>query len=132
MSAFRIDPAKLRGAGLMCGAEVVLSHLEVADNPLSRMRGLLGRDGLDEDGGLLIVPCNSIHMFFMRFAIDAVFLSRELRVLKIYENLKPWRLAGCFAAYSVLELRAGRVARTGLTVGAELRAAGCVENNNLR
>ena len=65
---------------------VVCERCVVADTAATRMKGLLGRAGLDEGEGLLIKPAGSIHMFFMRFPIDAVFLDRELRVVN-----KLWR-----------------------------------------
>ena len=61
-------------------------------------------------------------MAFMRFAIDAVFLDREDRVVKIAEDLRPWRLAGSRGAKSVIELRAGEAKRRGLTSGDRLTA----------
>jgi uncharacterized protein len=61
-----------------------------------------------------------VHMAFMRFAIDAVFLDRELRVVKISADLKPWRMAGARGSKSVLEIAAGEAARRGLTVGDRL------------
>ena len=61
----------------------------VADSARARSKGLLGRASLGEDEGILLRPGSSIHMFFMRFAIDAVFLDRELRVLRVAADLKP-------------------------------------------
>jgi uncharacterized protein len=84
------------------------------------MRGLLGRTAMDEDEGLLIRPTNSVHMFFMRFAIDVVFLDRDLAVRKIAEAVRPWRMAGCRGARAALELPAGSAALSGLTVGERL------------
>lgn len=79
-----------------------------ADQPASRARGLLGRDGLEPGEGLWIVPCAMIHTFFMRFSLDVVFLDKELRVVKAIEGLKPWRLSPwVWGAHSVLELAAG-------------------------
>jgi uncharacterized membrane protein (UPF0127 family) len=95
-------------------------HCVVADTPLSRMRGLLGRSELEEGEGLLLRPTNSVHMFFMRFPIDVVFLDRELAVRKIVERLRPWRMAGCRGARAALELPAGTAGRTGITVGERL------------
>ena len=92
----------------------------VADTAPARMRGLLGRNGLEPGEGLLIRPTNSVHMFFMRFAIDAVFMDRELAVRKIVEQLRPWRMAGCRGARVVLELPAGAAGRAGITVGERL------------
>jgi hypothetical protein len=92
----------------------------VADTAPARLRGLLGRDGLPDGEGLLIKPANSVHMFFMRFAIDVVFLDRDLVVRKIVEALRPWRLAGCRGARAALELPAGTASRRGVTVGERL------------
>ena len=92
----------------------------MADSAWPRMKGLLGRSGLDEDEGILLEPASSIHMFFMRFAIDAVFLDRELTVLKIAPALKPWRMASKRGSRSVLELPAGRCERVGLREGSRL------------
>jgi hypothetical protein len=88
---------------------VVARAVELAVTSATRRKGLLGRDGLEPGGGLVIAPCSSIHMFFMRFAIDAVFVDRTGRVVKIVRNLKPWRLAVSLGAYAVIELAAGSV-----------------------
>lgn len=90
---------------------------QLADNPLLRMRGLLGRSGLPAGEGILLTPAPSIHTAFMRFPIDALFLDRELRVIKIVEKLGPWRMASKARARSVLELAAGESARCGVKVG---------------
>lgn len=86
---------------------VVCARCGIADSPLLRMRGLLGRSSLDPDEGLLIRPTGSIHMLFMRFAIDAVFCDRELRVLAIRRDLQPWRFAAARGARVVVELPVG-------------------------
>jgi uncharacterized membrane protein (UPF0127 family) len=70
----------------------------------------MGRASLPAGDGLWIEPCNSIHMFFMRFAIDAVFLDRDNRVKRVLRNLKPWRVSPIvFGARTVVELPAGSV-----------------------
>ena len=79
----------------------------IADGPWLRLRGLLGRRALEPGDGLLLKPSNSIHMFFMRFAIDAVFLDADLRVVKVVRGLRPWRLAAARGAKVVVELAAG-------------------------
>ena len=89
----------------------------VADTAWLRLKGLLGRKGLEPDEGLLIRPAGSIHMFWMRFAIDAVFLDRDGEVLKVAADLRPWRVAGCRGSKQVLELPAGSAARVGLQAG---------------
>jgi uncharacterized membrane protein (UPF0127 family) len=100
---------------------VVCARCEVADNPVTRMRGLLGRSRLDPDAGLLIRPTNSVHTAFMRFPIDVVFFDRELRVLRIAHELPAWRAAARRGAKGVIELPAGAAARVGLAEGDELR-----------
>jgi uncharacterized protein len=102
---------------------VVCERCVVADTALKRMKGLLGRAGLDEGEGLLIKPAGSIHMFFMRFPIDAVFLDRELRVVKVVPDLKPWRIAGARGAKQVLEIGPGEAARRGIGPGQRLTLA---------
>ena len=99
---------------------MVCERCVVADSYLSRMKGLLGRAELQSGEGLLLEPASSIHMWFMRFAIDAVFLDRDLNVLGIREDLRPWRIAGRRGARMVLELPSGEAARRGLQVGERL------------
>jgi hypothetical protein len=83
----------------------------------ARMKGLLGRRTLEPGEGMLIRPAPSIHTFFMRFPIDAVFLSRESEVLKVASDVAPWRTRSCRKAYAVLELAAGEAQRRRLAVG---------------
>jgi hypothetical protein len=99
---------------------IVCERCLLAETALTRMRGLLGRRELPSGDGILLKPASSIHMAFMRFAIDAVFLDRELRVVKVAADVKPWRAAGARGAKSVLEIPAGEAARRGLKVGDRL------------
>jgi uncharacterized protein len=99
---------------------VVCERCSVADNALTRMRGLLGRRSLEPGEGLLLRPAGSIHMFFMRFAIDAVFLSRDGEVLKVAADVRPWRMAGARGAKAVIELPAGEAERRGIRAGTRL------------
>ena len=112
--------------------EVELQHLDgrpvcerctVAKSPLQRMRGLLGRSGLDAGEGLWLEPASSIHTWFMRFPIDAVFLDSDRVVVKVAAEMRPWRLSSRRRARAVLELPAGEAARRGLSPGTALRAA---------
>jgi uncharacterized protein len=84
------------------------------------MKGLLGARELADGEGLLLRPAGSIHMFFMRFPIDAVFLDRDLRVVGIAPDLRPWRMAARRGARAVLELPAGQAAARGLETGQRL------------
>lgn len=114
-SAYRVS---LRG-------EVVTAELVKADTMWKRMRGLLGRGSLAPTEGLWIEPCNAIHMFFMRFPIDAVFLDEGFQVVRVHEDLRPWRMArGGKFAHSVLELPQGKAAFFNIRVGDKLQVDG--------
>lgn len=120
MSTAMSEPQRILNAtrdGAVCERAVL------ADRPLARMRGLLGRRDLPSGEGLLLRPAPSIHTAFMRFPIDALFLDKDLRVLRIVERLAPWRAASQRRARAVLELRAGEAARVGVRVGDRLRLA---------
>lgn len=96
----------------------VLATLEVADDLGSRVRGLLGRDGID--GVLLLKPARSVHTIGMRFAIDVAYCTSDLRVLRVvtmprYRMGRPCMKAGC-----VLEAEAGAFAHWELRPGDQL------------
>lgn len=95
-------------------------HLEVADSFWSRSKGLLGRTQLAADHGLWILQCRSVHTFFMKFAIDLVFVDRQMVVRKTYTHVKPGRLAGAWGAESVIELAAGFLETNPIHVGEHL------------
>jgi uncharacterized membrane protein (UPF0127 family) len=91
---------------------LVASRIELALDSQSRRRGLLGRDKLDQGAALIIAPCSAIHTFFMRFAIDVVFVARDGRVLKTYSALGRRRIAFSAGAFAVIELPAGAIAQS--------------------
>ena len=103
---------------------VVCERCGVADRPLARLRGLLGRSTLPAGEGILLRPAPSIHTWFMRFAIDAVFLSADLEVLAVRSEMPAWRVAAERGARAVLELAAGEAARRGVGPGSRLRVVG--------
>jgi uncharacterized membrane protein (UPF0127 family) len=86
---------------------LVCARCVVADSFWSRFRGLMLRPSLAPDEGMLFPGTGSIHMFFMRFSIDAVFCDDDLRVVKVVRDLGPWRLAGARRAKVAVELAAG-------------------------
>jgi len=99
----------------------------VADNAITRLVGLLRDKILAEGDGLWIVPCNSIHSIGMKFEFDAIFLDKNLRVVHLMREMKPWRISKLvFAAHSVLEVPAGLIARTATEVGDTLEMR-CME-----
>jgi hypothetical protein len=96
---------------------LLATKLEIAASGKKRRKGLLGRDGLPPGEGLWIIPCESVHTFFMRFPIDLVYLDRGNRIRKVRVEVGPWRLSACFTAHSVLELPAGTIRATGTRRG---------------
>jgi uncharacterized protein len=115
---------RLRDGGIAC------ERCRIADRMLSRMRGLLGRYSLTSGEGLLLRPAPSIHTFFMRFPVDAVFLDRDGAVLKVKSNLLPWRVAGCRGAHATLELAAGEAERREIRAGDRLETVGAASGRN--
>ena len=96
------------------------TSLEVADSAYLRKKGLMGRDSLAMGSGLWIYPCESVHTFAMRFAIDLVYLDRNYVVKKVRSSVPPRRLSACFTARSVIELPAGAVESTGTAAGDQI------------
>ena len=106
----------------MCisGAPPSAPFLEVkmADSFFTRLAGLMLQKKLPQGTGLLLAPCNSVHMCFMRFAIDVIYIDKEYKILKVVKNLKPWvGLSMCNNAWATLEMAAGEAERCGLKVG---------------
>lgn len=90
----------------------------IADTPFQRMQGLLGKKEFKEGQALIIRPCNSIHTFFMRFAIDVIFADSNNKVIKTIASLKPWRFSGVYiSAKFCIELPAGAISSSLTTEG---------------
>lgn len=92
-------------------------EVALADSPLARMRGLLGRPPLQGGQALMLRPCNLIHTVGMGYAIDVVFLRRDGLVLQVAPHVRPLRVRGHWRAHSVLELAAGEAERCGILPG---------------
>lgn len=99
---------------------VICDICHLADRTHTRMRGVIGWNRLRKGEGVLLRPTFSIHTAFVRFPIDAVFLDRDMTVVAIAHELKPWRLAGARRAAAVLELAAGECHRLGIKQGDRL------------
>jgi uncharacterized membrane protein (UPF0127 family) len=105
-------------AKLMLKEKILLSDLQVAETMWTRMKGLLGSKDLSSEQGLWIHRCNSIHTFFMNYAIDCVFVDRDLKVKALKKNVVPGRMTiPVFGADSVIEMKAGQIERLGLRQG---------------
>ncbi len=93
----------------------------IADTFLTRFAGLMFRKPLPPATGLFLVPCSSVHMCFMRFAIDVVYLDKEYNIIKVVKHLRPWiGLSICNKAWAVVEMTAGEAEHCGLEVGKRL------------
>ena len=101
--------------------DAILGHaVDVADTSAKRRVGLLKHERLAPGDGLWIVPCESVHTFFMKFPIDLVYLDKKRKVKKVRHAVPAWRLSACLTAHSILELPAGTAEQTGTRVGDEL------------
>lgn len=92
----------------------------VADTGHKRRVGLLKHDRLLPGQGLWIVPCEGIHTFGMKFPIDAIFLDRRKKVVKVRPAMGSRRISLCLWAHSILELPAGTAASTETRPGDQL------------
>lgn len=99
---------------------VLADRAELADTSQTRRRGLLGRDRLAPGEGLLIMPCEAIHTFAMRFAIDVLFINAQKKVVKIRPDMGPRKMAFCLRASAVLEVPVGTIALSSTAVGDQL------------
>jgi len=94
------------------------THAVLAESFLSRLRGLLGRDGLEPGSGLVLEPCTSVHMWGMRFALDVVHLDKRGKVLRVLPNLKPGALGPyLWRSHTAVELPVGVIAASGTEPG---------------
>lgn len=100
---------------------IVATRVAMADRWWRRLRGLLGRRGLDDGEGLLLAPCRGVHMLGMRFAIDVALVARDGRVVALYPSLAPGaRTRMHREAWAALELRPGALAASDTRIGDRL------------
>ena len=102
---------------------LVADRVRVADSFWQRFRGMMLSAEPADGEGLLLSPCNSIHMMFMLYPIDAIFLDAGLKIKALYEKLPPW--IGFSKIHrdvnSVLELKSGTINKTGVRIDDILR-----------
>ncbi len=108
-----------RGEFLSVDTNNVQQSVQVflCDSPLKRLRGLLGREHLLEEGLFWLKPCSAVHTWFMSAGIDLAYLDENQKILKLVARIDPWRLSACSGAKSVLELPRGRIAELALNLG---------------
>ncbi|HPD15352.1 MAG TPA: DUF192 domain-containing protein [Planctomycetota bacterium] len=115
------DPPSMVCRNLTKG-NVVASRLAIADTFETRRKGFLGRASIEPGEGMLLTPCYAIHMVGMKFALDVVFLDREMRVVAVYPDVPPGTLnRSSRRAHSTLELPPGTIAAKRIEVGDTLQ-----------
>lgn len=108
-------------ASLYLREQKIINHLEVAESFVDRGIGLLNHSTLLIDQAMWIKPCNNIHTFFMKFRIDCVFLNKELVIVSLFKNVRPFRvILPQWKANSVIEFSAGVIDKFDMKIGEQL------------
>ncbi|MBQ6268128.1 MAG: DUF192 domain-containing protein [Clostridia bacterium] len=111
----------MKKATLKKGDAVLIPDLDITAGFFERFRGLMFTRSIPDSYGLLIRPCNQIHMMNMRFPLDVIYLSEDGTVLHIDENIRPWAIGKTVKkAVGVVEINAGACARLGIETGDRL------------
>lgn len=101
--------------------ELIGDKIISGDTMLLRFVGLMGKKSLNDGEGLLLIPCNSIHMMFMKISLDIVFINKNNTIIHLIENIKPWRISPIiFKSHSVLELPVNSIKSKDLKINDEL------------
>lgn len=120
--ARRLRLKHLRAIDETKGNVVLAERVRLAESPLRRLIGLMGKRSLPDGEGLLLNPCSSIHTCCMMFPIDAIGLDRDMRVVVIDSELRPWRIGSIrLRVRCVLELPAGVSVAADVDAGDQLR-----------
>lgn len=96
---------------------MVADHLLSAFDSKTRRTGLLGHRSLPPGTAMIIAPTNAIHTFFMKFAIDVLFVAKDGLVVKTRQSMLPWRVSAAWRAFGVIEVAAGTLAKIDLKRG---------------
>ncbi len=101
--------------------EVISENLMTADSFFKRLKGLMFTKELPEEDALHIIPCNEIHMFFMNYSIDVLYLDRNKEIVHMDEGMQPGKIGKKVKnAVSVIELPHGRIKTKSLAIGQEV------------
>src|SRR5574344_1306230 len=102
--------------------ELIAEEVKVANNIVTRTIGLLSRKFLNINEGLIILPCHSIHTWFMRFNIDVIFVNKKNKAIATYKNVKPFRILPIhITSRYVIELTSGVIDKERIQKGDEIR-----------
>ena len=99
---------------------IVATRLLPALESQTRRTGLLKHTSLDDGEAMIIAPTNAVHTWFMKFDIDIAFVTRDGRVLKARDTVRPWRMTGALGGYAVIEMKAGSFSATDTVRGDRL------------
>src|SRR4051812_11685286 len=97
--------------------DVVADRLIGAFDSQTRRTGLLAHQSMPAGVAMIIAPTNAVHTFFMKFAIDLLFVARAGRVVKARSAVAPWRMSAAWGAHAVIELAAGTLHRSVVQAG---------------
>jgi len=101
--------------------EMISEHLNIAESFWQRAKGLIGRKKLNINEGLYIPGCRSIHMMFMLFSIDVIFIDKQYAITKIISEIKPFCLGfGTLTSNGVIELPVGTIKQHKFSIGDNL------------
>lgn len=115
----------MKSEQLKTTGKILVERCFVARSFFARFLGLMGRESIPADEAVLFPKCNSIHTFFMRFAIDVVVVSASGEVIKVIVAMKPWRMMlPVRGARDIVELAAHRANELGIRVGTRLQCQG--------
>lgn len=97
---------------------LIAENVDVANSFFTRTLGLIPKNAISDNEGLIIKPCCSVHTFFMKFSIDVLFINRKNEVIALYENVRPYRILPVhFTSSYVIELCANQISRTNVNIG---------------
>lgn len=101
---------------------VIISQGKMANNPWTRLRGLIGVRDLAEGQGIVIEPCRGVHCMFMSIPIDVIYVDKQNRVIALDRAMKPWAVGKIYGASRyVVEAPVGTIDRTQTEVGDQLK-----------
>lgn len=105
--------------------KVVINNVKVADTFIGRLNGLMFKKSIERDFALVISPCNSIHMFFMKFPLDVLFVDKNNKIVGVNKEIKPWRMSKLYpnASY-VVEMSSGIIKEYEICIGDTIKIAG--------
>lgn len=87
---------------------LLAKDIVIANTPFKRLKGLLGKKEFREGQAIILKPCNSLHTFFLRFAIDVIFVDKQNKVIEAISHLKPFHLTRVYwLSVLAIELPAG-------------------------